>query len=206
MRSAIRRTITPGGPTVSATGRSLLKILAGACIMAASFWITLMDLRITDSYPPPPPREPPPAQPDASKASVISTTNGLRLFASKASEPHTPDRVFDGSRAPDSFWEAGGPFPIDLVVILPHPAKIDAYGLSAGETSDRMPASWLLEGSPDGQNWLKLDHQVRVPKWKPDESRSFQVVGKNSVQQLRFRFLAGYHSNILRIYQIDLPR
>jgi hypothetical protein len=182
---------------VSETGRLILSILAGACIMAASFWITLMDLRITDSYPPPSPREQLPAEPHASKASDVSTTSGLR-------EPYTPDRGFDGSRAPSSFWEAGGPFPVDLVVILPHPATIDAYGLSAGETGDRMPASWLLEGSLDGRNWTKLDLQVRVPPWKADESRTFRIGINDSVRQLRFHFLAGYHPTILRIYEIEL--
>jgi hypothetical protein len=177
------------------------RFIVGALTVIASFWIALLIINYMEQ--PAERRVAPSAEEQRLKAQAVSTANGLRVYASVASD-YGPDRAFDGSRAEGSFWEAHN-FPIDLVILLPRPATLEDYTLSAGSAADeRMPSSWRLEGSLDGETWTTLDRQTRVERWEPDESRNFVVGTKKPVQQLRFQFLGSYQPTILRIYEIEL--
>ena len=129
----------------------------------------------------------------------------LRLIYPTAQKSdHSPERAFDGSTAPDSFWEASGPFPIELTIEFPQPKTLSSYTLKAGENVSRMPSMWTAEGSKDGQGWMLLDQQKIEGPWEPYDSREFRLSYDQPLRQLRFRFLAGFDSSLLRIYEIEL--
>jgi hypothetical protein len=134
----------------------------------------------------------------------LSAANGLRLlFPSSQRSDHLPDRAFDGSIAPDNFWEAPGPFPMELIVDLPQSRTLFAYSLKTGEAPQRMPAEWSLEASEDGTSWSRLDRQ-KVKPWLPSEARKFPVSPDKPARRLRFQFVVGFDQTILRIYEIEL--
>jgi hypothetical protein len=138
-------------------------------------------------------------------AGTCTTANGLRLIYPIArNSGHAPDRAFDGSTAADSFWEAAGPFPIELTIELPKPTVLSSYALDAGEAAARMPSDWTVEGSEDGQKWIPLDQQKVTGQWAPNESRSFRISSNRPLRRLRYRFLAGYDPGIFRVYEIEL--
>jgi hypothetical protein len=129
--------------------------------------------------------------------------NGFQVYSpsTKAKDVHPPSRAFDGSNTPDSFWETS-PFPIDLIVIFPEPRILAAYTISAGESADRMPKSWSVEGSLDGSAWHTLDGQEDAPSWHPGDTRSYHFKKTDPTRIIRFKFREGFDRVILRIYQI----
>jgi hypothetical protein len=144
-------------------------------------------------------------QRDLTAVTSVTTGNGLRLiFPVAQKSDHQPDRAFDGSTAADSFWEANGPFPIELTIELPEPTILSSYALDAGEDASRMPSEWSVEGSQDGQSWILLDRQTVKEPWAPNQSQRFQVGYKQPLSQLHFRFLSGFNKMIFRIYEIEL--
>jgi hypothetical protein len=178
----------------------LLKVFGGACVVSLSFLITLavLDHLRSDDV----------AATDEVKIAIekgVPTPAGLRVYspAESNSASSAVGAAFDGSRAAASFWEAHE-FPIDLIVLLPEPRKLTKYAIAAGEVSDRMPRSWAVKGSADGQNWIDLGGQRNVPMWNPDEIRRYDLRTAAPVRVLRFRFDAGFDAKILRIYEIEL--
>ena len=137
---------------------------------------------------------------------TIDGPNGLRLsyFAAVTDPTHRPDRVFDGSTAPDSFWEVGEPFPIELIIDLPEPRAFSSYALACGETGSRMPLEWQLDGSRSGATWIPLDRPKATEPWKDNEARRFQISFREPLRRLRFRFLSSFGGRIIRIYEIEL--
>jgi len=67
-----------------------------------------------------------------------------------------------------------------------------------------MPSMWTTEGSKDGQGWMLLDQQKIEGPWEPYDSREFRFSYDQPLRQLRFRFLAGFNSSFIRIYEIEL--
>jgi hypothetical protein len=124
------------------------------------------------------------------------------IFPASKKSDHSPDRAFDGSTAPDSFWEAPGPFPIELTIEFPQPIRVSGYTLKGGDLPARMPAEWSLEASEDGNNWSGVDRQ-KMGAWQADEVRAFRLSESRIARQLRFNFTAGFERANLRIYEIQ---
>ena len=124
------------------------------------------------------------------------------IFPVSKKSDHPPDLAFDGSTAPDSFWEAPGPFPIELTIEFPQPIRVSGYTLKGGDLPARMPAEWSLEASEDGNNWSGVDRQ-KMRVWQADEARAFRLSESRAARQLRFNFTAGFDRANLRIYEIQ---
>jgi hypothetical protein len=137
--------------------------------------------------------------------SELTIKNGLRLiFPVTQQSSHLPDRAFDSSIAPDSFWEAPGPFPIDLTIQFPQPTTLSSYSLDAGEDASRMPSEWSIDGKLNEHEWILLDQQKIKNEWKRNEIRQFNISHNQPLLQLRLRFIAGLNRSFLRIYEIEL--
>jgi hypothetical protein len=142
---------------------------------------------------------------ELAQSNATPTVSGLRVFSpsARAGDTHLPDRAFDQSQNLDSFWEAEH-FPVDLVVILPKPQVLNAYTISAKELTNRMPKSWILEGSREGLTWITLDQQEGIKSWQLNEARNYRIDTVEPVAILRFQFRAGFDSELLRIYEIAI--
>jgi hypothetical protein len=143
---------------------------------------------------------------DNSNITMMSETiaGGLRLIYPLAQKSaHSPERALSGSTAADSFWEAPGPFPIELTVEFPQPRTLSSYLLKAGEDGSRMPTVWTVEGSNDGQRWKLLDKEAIKGLWEPYSLKELRLGYDQPLRQLRFRFLAGNDRSFLRLYGIE---
>jgi hypothetical protein len=168
-------------------------IIFGVIAIFVSIALALLFL---DTWSPPTPQK---------EMKSLTTSSGLHLtFLIVRESGHTPDMAFDGSSAPDSFWEARGPFPIELTIERPNPVVLAGYAFTAGEEAARMPSEWAVEGSPNNDTWTLLDKQSLKVVWVPNQSRKFNVVGNKPFRFIRFQFLAGFDREILRIYEIEL--
>jgi hypothetical protein len=135
----------------------------------------------------------------------VTTQNGLRLTISRLQKTdHGPERAFNDSTDPDSFWESTGPFPIELTVEFPRPTILSNYTFRAHPESTRMPSQWLVEGAEDGREWVVLDEEQMREGWEANQSRTFPLRSRMSVRQIRFRFLQAADATILRIHKIEL--
>ncbi len=179
--------------------------MVGATVLVVSFCIALYVIDVAD--------EPhlAQAQRDADEVALapargFDVGGGVRVYSASAEQggTHTAEHAFGDARSPDHFWEAEGGFPINLIVVFPAARTINGYVLSSGQFGDRMPVSWLLEGSRDGIAWFSLDRQGPVANWGADESRTYRVAAPQAATLLRFRFLSGENEKILRIYGIEL--
>lgn len=143
---------------------------------------------------------------ESARSKAVPVVSGFRVYSPSTGtgDLFSPDRAFDGSRNPNSFWEAHH-FPVNLIALLPQSRTLSTYTISAGEITNRMPTTWVLEGfSEDGALWITLDQQKGVSRWAPDEARSFRIETAVPVNALRFQFLAGFDPRILRIYEIEI--
>ncbi len=139
------------------------------------------------------------------KLTSIVLPNGLRLTYPIAEKTdHGPQFAFDGSTAPNSFWEVVGNFPFALTVEFPQPKIISSYALDGGEDVSRMPTDWTVAGSSDGTTWRTLDKQSDVRDWSKGQSRSFKISSDTQLTELHFVFLRGLTPRIIRIYEIEL--
>jgi hypothetical protein len=140
------------------------------------------------------------------QARGIAAGGDVRVYSLSAENggSHTAERAFVGARSPDRFWEAEGGFPINLIVLFPAARAINEYALRSGEVVDRMPSSWMLEGSPDGFDWFPLDKEGPVPRWGANETRTYRLAMPQPATLLRFRFAGAQDQKILRIYGIEL--
>jgi hypothetical protein len=143
---------------------------------------------------------------ELARSKAVPVVSGFRVYSPSTGtgDLFSPDRAFDRSRNPNSFWEAHH-FPVNLIALLPQSRILSTYTISAGEITNRMPTTWILEGfSEDQALWITLDQQKGVSRWVPDETRSFQIEAAVPVNALRFQFRAGFDSEILRIYEIEI--
>ncbi len=125
-----------------------------------------------------------------------------RLSASRTSGTHGIDRVFDGKTTPDSFWEVGGPFPVEFVWSMNASRIMTKYSISSGETGVRMPMAWQVYGLKKDSAWKLIDTRNMSKVWGKNESRQFIIHNPDSFSSYRFVFNAGFDPNILRIYEI----
>ncbi|WP_064968143.1 basic secretory protein-like protein [Tenacibaculum ovolyticum] len=66
---------------------------------------------------------------------------------------------------------------------------ISGYSLtSANDAAERDPASWILEGSNDGSNWIAIDTKSNNSFSGREEKKSFTVSGTSGYSKIRFRF------------------
>jgi hypothetical protein len=143
---------------------------------------------------------------ESAQSKAVPVVSGFRVYSPStgAGDHFSPDRAFDGSRNPNSFWEAHH-FPVSLIALLPQSRILSTYTISAGAITNRMPTTWVLEGfSEDRALWITLDQQKGVSPWGPDETRSFRIETAVPVNALRFQFRAGFDPEILRIYEIGI--
>ena len=142
----------------------------------------------------------------SARAKAVPVVSGFRVYSPSngTGDPFSTDRAFDGSRNPNSFWEAHH-FPVNLIALLPQSRILSTYTISAGAITNRMPTTWILEGfSEDRALWTTLDQKKDVSPWAPDETRSFRIEIAVPVNALRFQFRAGFDPEILRIYEIEI--
>src|ERR1700686_2137541 len=150
-----------GGGKYKSEADVFVIIMFGFVTMVIAFGITLDLLGFESS---------------TSPVTLEPTQGGFRLIYPTAQKTdHSPERAFDGSAAADSFWEAQGPFPIELTVEFPTPRTVSSYSLKAGEDPSRMPSMWSTEGSQDGRGWMLLDQQKVKGPWEPYDSQAFPL-------------------------------
>jgi len=118
-------------------------------------------------------------------------------------------RAFDGSNQPDSFWEAGGPFPIILDITYRRGSeKVFKYSLQTGPLPDgateRMPLAWKLQGSNDNSKWIDVDERQDQAGWGVGETRTYFIKYPDTYKHYRFVFTQGINPEILRIYEITM--
>lgn len=133
---------------------------------------------------------------------VYSRTEIMRIFSDSTTRRHDASRAFDGSVLPDDFWEAEGPFPHSISMSFPADQSVSRYQFSAGELAKRMPKSWQLEGSHDGQTWVVLDERLNEKPWVPGETRTYPLRALVSFPNYQFTFSEGFKTSSLRIYEI----
>ena len=147
---------------------------------------------------------------------VINMNNLMRESLLKKTKPaftitslsdaggHVSSRAFDGSVAPDDFWESLIANPITLDVNYADPITLNSYEFSAGETTERMPVTWRLLVSEDSQNWTLLDSQTDFKNWSLNESRIFAIKKLQPYRHYRFVFEKSADPEVMRIYEIKL--
>ena len=135
---------------------------------------------------------------------VYGRTETMRIHSASASRRHQAIRAFDGSTAPDDFWETEGPFPHSVTASFPSDQPVSHYQFSAGELAKRMPKAWQLAGSRDGRTWVVLDERRNESAWTPAETRTYRLKTTASLPHYQFTFSEGYETNVLRIYEIRL--
>lgn len=135
---------------------------------------------------------------------VYGRAETMTIRSTSISRRHEGYRAFDGSVAPDDFWEAEGSFPHAIAVSFLADQPVSRYQVSAGELAKRMPKVWRFEGSRDGRNWVVLDERLDEKPWTPDETRTYPLRTSVSFPHYQFKFSEGYETNVLRIYEIKL--
>ena len=73
---------------------------------------------------------------------------------------------------------------------LPVAIAAKGYSLtSANDVPSRDPDHWVLEGSPEGKNWTKLDSRKNQPEWeKRHHTRHFAISSPAAWKYFRFTF------------------
>jgi hypothetical protein len=137
------------------------------------------------------------------KSHGVVAPNGYRFYSSSQTD-RGPERAFDGSIEPDSYWEVRGGFPFYLLVEFPQATTFSSYSFFTARGGKRMPAEWEVEGLQIGQDCAPIDQQFGVRPWKDDEKRNFRFTAMQPLQEMRFIFLRGFDPTVLRIYEIEL--
>lgn len=112
--------------------------------------------------------------------------------------------AFDGSTAPDDFWEAAN-FPIVVDLLFREPKDLSSYSFSTGESGERMPRSWQVFGVDNEMNEHMIDSRFLDESWKPHETRNFFLGNPSRYSRYRIVFNEGFSKDILRIYEIQFP-
>lgn len=107
----------------------------------------------------------------------------------------------------DGFYERLGPFPITLQSEFEQPFLLSSYRLTVGphgkDSVDRMPKSWRLLGSQDGESWKLLDSRTAQSNWKNGELRIFEPAFKGHFRFLRLEVAdVGGSEGIFRLSSI----
>ena len=85
---------------------------------------------------------------------------------------------------------------------------IRAYALATGshgaDATGRMPVSWELQGSDDGEAWNVIDTQADHADWRINERRTYFVAKPGRYRYYRLLISAARESGIVRLYKLDL--
>jgi hypothetical protein len=128
---------------------------------------------------------------------------GFRIVSPQSeASTHTALRAFDGSAAPDDFWETTVSEPVVLDFAFETPRPIQSYQFSPGEDTSRRPIAWRLEASADGQDWVVIDD--RDLGLENGGADAFATSTRQSFQRYRFVFERSSHPQLLRIYEVML--
>lgn len=144
-----------------------------------------------------------------SLASVSDDAMSVKL-AGVATESGLSDPPFRIQRALDNiyytFWETLGLFPIDVDLKFFENKQIKCYAFQAGadKASKRMPKSWKLMGSNDGDNWNVLDARSNEIKWTDNSRRTYLIASPGSYRSYRIEFLSVNGGSHLRLYEMAL--
>lgn len=110
------------------------------------------------------------------------------------------------SSSTDDFWEVNGIYPHVIQAEIVERKKIVGYSFRAGiyvpEAIDRMPTDWTLEGSNDGEKWIKLDSRSSQNQWEKGGEETFLIQNPDIYTYYRFVFLNGGNKRIIRIHEI----
>ncbi|MBF0317379.1 MAG: discoidin domain-containing protein [Nitrospirae bacterium] len=131
--------------------------------------------------------------------------DGVVYSASMSGQDHGVNKAFDGSVAPNDFWEATG-CPQWIKIAHPQAVQINVYELQTGEMPARMPKEWQFQGSDDDVKWVDLDTQSDQKGWKPNEKRTYKLAKPVGYKYYRFSLNKGNDPEpmVLRIYEISL--
>ena len=116
---------------------------------------------------------------------------------------HPVGLAFDGRVDVNSFWETAFSSPVVIDLAYEEHISIESYAFVAGETAERMPTRWRLQGSSDGNVWKDIDSHDGFADWKPNEERRFSV-SEGLFSHYRFVFEESASRGVMRIYEIDL--
>lgn len=126
----------------------------------------------------------------------------LHVETSSSTASHPIILAFDGSKAPDDFWEAAN-FPIVVNLLFREPKELFSYSFSTGESGGRMPRSWQVFGVDNEMNEDMIDSRFLDKSWEPHETRKFILGNPSRYSRYRIVFSEGFSEDILRIYEIQ---
>jgi len=130
--------------------------------------------------------------------------------AGTATASGVSDPAFRLQRALDNiyytFWETAAVFPVDVDFRFFQGTRVACYALSAGDdmAHERMPRSWTLFGSPDGDAWAVLDRREGESGWTDNGRRTYRVSSPGSYPYYRLGFDSLNGDRYLRIYGMAL--
>ncbi|SPL88633.1 Alpha-1,2-mannosidase [[Actinomadura] parvosata subsp. kistnae] len=83
--------------------------------------------------------------------------------------------------------------------------RVEFYTFTSGTTpAEQDPGHWVLEGSPDGKRWKKLDERDGERfRWR-NQTRPFQIRHPAKMRQYRFRFTGAAGQAALSLAEIEL--
>ncbi|KKO11350.1 hypothetical protein LCGC14_0018310 [marine sediment metagenome] len=79
-----------------------------------------------------------------------------------------------------------------------------ATGLHGADATGRMPVSWELQASDDGETWNVIDTQADHGDWRINERRTYFVAKPGRYRYYRLLISAARESGIVRLYKLDL--
>lgn len=77
-------------------------------------------------------------------------------------------------------------------------------GEFVGETVNRGPKSWTLEGSNNGSSWTVLDTQTNVPVWVQGEKRVYNVANTTAYRYYRLNISSNQGADYVAIQEFEL--
>jgi hypothetical protein len=105
-------------------------------------------------------------------------------------------------------WEVTGAYPQELTAASERPRWASEYVLATGndgiDATGRMPKSWTLYGSLDGQGWEEIDQREHPDEWKLNEERVYALPHPGFYRYFRMRIDTGFNPSILRIYKLRI--
>ncbi len=137
---------------------------------------------------------------------------GSDIYQPRPVIPFGPRHLFDQSL--HTFWEPQGVLPMKewVEIHFESKRKVAGYNFRIGshlpEAVDRMPVSWELQASNDGNNWQTVNSHSDYTQWSPEEKNTFWIKKPEEYYRYRFIFTKGgeVHEEgyILRMYEVEL--
>jgi hypothetical protein len=95
----------------------------------------------------------------------------------------------------------------ELTAAWDRPRRVGQYILETSEhesDANRMPKSWTLYGSLDGQQWQEIDRREDSSKWKRNEKRIYPLSRPGSYRYFSTRVDATFRPSNSPIYKLTL--